>query len=248
MKKNVRNLLITVIIFIVLLVVALVAYNGLKDNAGSSVEYIPTIKESAVSAVVPPATEVKPVAEKASMDNATVPATPAATTDSVQTADKTAVSDATATTETAEQSANNQEAPKMPDIPLTKLDGTKTSFDTVRQGKPVIINYFASWCPPCKQELPDFLKAYEKYKDQIEFIFIDSLDGSRETESTIKAFVKDFPFTGPVYFDDGAFAYLFQTSSLPTTVIFSSDGTVLGGHLGMISKEVLQKDIETLLP
>jgi thiol-disulfide isomerase/thioredoxin len=229
MKKNIRNLIITALVFVILILVATIVYNGLKDTT-QDVTYKPEIKlpvaiektEPAPQFPSAPAPEVQPVTVSA--------AAPAPDQ---------------ATPEPQEEPAPE---PKMPDIPLTRLDGTMTSFDAVRQGKPVVINDFASWCPPCKQELPYFLKAYEKYKDKVEFIFIDSLDGSRETEATINAFVKQFPFTGPVYFDEGVFAYMFQTSSLPTTVFFASDGTVVSGHLGLVSEEVLIKSIEAILP
>ncbi|NCC65531.1 MAG: TlpA family protein disulfide reductase, partial [Spirochaetia bacterium] len=51
----------------------------------------------------------------------------------------------------------------MPDIPFYTLDGVETSFEQIRKGKAVVINYWASWCPPCKEELPHFQKAYETY-------------------------------------------------------------------------------------
>jgi thiol-disulfide isomerase/thioredoxin len=228
MKKNIRNLIVSVSVFAVLLIVALVAYNNLKDS-NEAVSYKPEIKAPVTIETKAPAAQI-----------------PATVAPAVQPVTVSAAAPAPA----ASPEPQVEPAPenKMPDIPLTLLDGTKTSFDTVRQGKPVIINYFASWCPPCKQELPYFLKAYEKYKDQVEFIFIDSLDGVRETEATINAFVKQFPFTAPVYFDDGVFAYMFQISSLPTTVFFAGDGTIVDGHLGLMSEEILLKGIENLLP
>ncbi|AEV28529.1 Redoxin [Sphaerochaeta pleomorpha str. Grapes] len=229
MKKNIRNLIISVLAFIILILAASLAYNSLKDR-NAEVAYKPELK-------VPVTIET----------TETVPELPAVPAPEPQAVTVSAAAPAP-DQDIAEPQAEPAPEPKMPDIPLTRLDGTKTSFDAVRQGKPVVINYFASWCPPCKQELPYFLKAYEKYKDQVAFIFIDSLDGSRETEATIKAFVKDFPFTGPVYFDDGIFAYMFQTTSLPTTVFFASDGTVVSGHLGLVSEEVLIKSIEAILP
>ena len=211
MKKNTRTLLITLISFIVILVIAVVAYNALKDSA-PSVSFTPEItvnENSSVQVEAPVISQQESAVEQ-------------------------------------EQQAGKDEA-VMPDIPLTRLDGTTTSFDAVREGKPAIINYFASWCPPCKQELPHFQQAYDQWGDQISFIFLDSLDGQRETLETVKAFVRDFPFTGPVYYDDGTFAYMFQTNSLPTTVFFNADGTVLKGYLGFVSEEVLQKDIAELL-
>lgn len=135
----------------------------------------------------------------------------------------------------------------MPNITLFNLDGSETNFEDVRQGKTVVINYFASWCPPCKQELSYFQKAYDTYKDQISFIFLDSLDGQRETLDALKAFICDFPFTGPVYYDGGIFAYIFQTTSLPTTVFINADGTLANGYLGSVSESVLIENLETLL-
>ncbi len=139
------------------------------------------------------------------------------------------------------------EAPIMPNIPLFNLDGSETSFEDVRLGKPAVINYFASWCPPCKQDLPHFQKAYDTYKDQISFIFLDALDGQRETLETVKAFIRDFPFTGTVYYDEGLFAYIFQTTSLPTTVFINADGTLANGYLGYVSEPVLNENLEALL-
>ena len=111
----------------------------------------------------------------------------------------------------------------------------------------MIINYFASWCPPCKQELPHFQKAFDEYGDQISFVFLDALDGQRETLKTINAFIKSFPFTGPVFYDDGMFAAVFQTNSLPTTVFIDNEGRVVNGYLGFVAEEVLYANIAFLL-
>ncbi len=142
---------------------------------------------------------------------------------------------------------DSDKSPAMPDIPFFTLDGEQTSFEAIRDGKPVVINYFASWCPPCKQELPHFQKAYDTYKDQVSFIFLDALDGQRETLKTIQAFIEEFPFTGPVYYDEGVFAYIFQTTSLPTTVFINADGSVANGYLGFVSESVLEQNLQALL-
>lgn len=248
MNKNTRTLVITVISFIVVLVVAGIAYNALKDTA-PSVSIAPQLNAAAM-------TQAK-AAEEPDTVESTVQAPPATTegtgeASEVATAEPVPQTNAQAPSPTQEQTAATQPAedpahPRMPDIPLTKLDGTATTFDAVRSGKPAIINYFASWCPPCKEELPHFLKAYETYGDKIEFIFLDSLDGQRETLDTLNAFIKSFPMNGPVYYDDGMFAYLFQTQSIPTTVMFNADGTILKGYLGFISEDALLSDIEELL-
>ncbi len=237
MQKKTRTLLITLISFVVVVVVALVAYNSLRDSA-PSVSLTPQMAELPKEVVAEPVVAA-PVA------------TPPATADTEQAAstDTTTSSDTAnaVTEEEVKEPEPDAQAPKMPDIPLYTLEDELTSFDTVREGKPTIINLFASWCPPCKEELPHFQQAYEKYKDQISFIFLDSLDGERETKDTIKKFIKEFPITSPVYYDQGIFAYIFQTNSIPTTVFFNADGTVANGYLGYVSETVLEQNIQALL-
>ncbi len=138
-------------------------------------------------------------------------------------------------------------APVMPDIPLFTLDGRQTSFDAVREGKPAIINYFASWVPPSKALLPYFEKAWQQYGDEVAFIFLAALDGERETKESITAFIKEFPFEAPVYWDEGIFAFVFNTNSLPTTVFFDRDGRIVTGFLGMMNEQTLDEAIALLL-
>ncbi len=146
-----------------------------------------------------------------------------------------------------EDEGAEEKSPMMPNIPLTRLDGVVTSLSIVRGDKPAVINYFASWCPPCKQELPHFQKAFDEYGNEVSFIFLDALDGQRETLKTINAFIESFPFTGPVFYDNGEFAMTFQTNSLPTTVFIDKDGRVVKGYLGFVPEEVLYADIADLL-
>ena len=232
MKKNTRTLIITIISFAVVITIAAVAYNGLRKNA-PAVSFTPTIATSQ-QAVEPKKAE---------------PAAPAAEAKKAEPAEDTGNSseEAVAAEPQADAEAEEEKGPVMPNLPLTRLDGTMTSVYDVREGKPVIINYFASWCPPCKQELPHFQKAFDEYGDQISFIFLDALDGQRETLKTVTAFIRDFPFTGPVFYDKGEFAMTFQTTSLPTTVFIDKEGRVVKGYLGFVPEEVLFADIAQLL-
>jgi len=225
MKKKTRNLIILVLSFIVLIIVASVAYNALRDST-PAVSFVPQVAD------LPETTEKKQV-----QTNISPAAVPAPSEPEIVGEEETP----------AVEDGFDASAPTMPNIPLFNLDGSETTFEDVRLGKPAVINYFASWCPPCKQELPHFQKAYETYKDQISFIFLDALDGQRETLETVKAFIRDFPFTGPVYYDEGIFAYIFQTNSLPTTVFINADGTLANGYLGYVSESVLQQNLDKLL-
>jgi len=239
MKKNTRTLLITVISFAVVIIIAAVAYNVLKDNA-PAVSFTPTLakerqapepeKAEVAMPAVPAVDQQAPAADQQAPADAGTPG-PAATQEDPE----------------AEAQAEADKAPVIPNLPLTRLDGTVTTVNEVRDGKPAIINYFASWCPPCKQELPHFQKAFDEYGDEVSFIFLDALDGQRETLKTVNAFIRDFPFTGSVFYDDGLFASVFQTNSLPTTVFIDKDGRVVKGYLGFVAEEVLYADIAELL-
>ncbi len=235
MKKNTRTLLITVISFAVVIIIAAVAYNALKKNA-PAVSFTPKLALESQA----------PVPNKAEAPKPSVPAPDSAESAQSVVAESAPVQEEPQTEEKEPQPEAN-ENPVMPNLPLTRLDGTVTSVSDVRDGKPAVINYFASWCPPCKQELPHFQKAFDEYGDQVSFIFLDALDGQRETLKTINAFIKDFPFTGPVFYDDGMFAAVFQTTSLPTTVFLDKEGRVVKGYLGFVPEEVLYADIAELL-
>ncbi|MBI9093812.1 MAG: redoxin family protein [Sphaerochaeta sp.] len=245
MKKNTRTLLITSISFAVLIIIVAIAYNMLKDTA-PAVSFKPTL----VSEAQAPEPKTAEVAQPSSASQPEATASPALDqTPEEPVADNSVVSGPEATQEEPKADAQAQEdqASVMPNLPLTRLDGTTTTFHEVRDGKPAVINYFASWCPPCKQELPHFQKAFDEYGDQISFVFLDALDGQRETLKTITAFIRDFPFTGPVYYDQGEFAMTFQTNSLPTTVFIDKEGRVVKGYLGLVPEEVLYADLQELL-
>lgn len=225
MNKKSRTLLITVISFVVLIVVASVAYNALRENT-PSVAFTPQVAAlpQQVEPVQAPSTAAQISSEPSNEDTA---------------APEQSERDAGAETESEE--------PKMPNLPFFTLDGKEILFEDIRGGKPVVINYFASWCPPCKEELPHFQRAFDEYGDRISFIFLNAMDGQRETKATLETFVKQTNFTGPIYTDEGLFAYVFQTNSLPTTVFVNADGTLANGYLGYVSESVLIENLEALL-
>lgn len=140
------------------------------------------------------------------------------------------------------------EAPKIaaPDFTVVDEAGNKVALSSLL-GKPVVLNFWASWCPPCKGEMPDFNEVYEEMSEEITFVMVDMTDGLRETKDTGSAFVKEQGFTFPVYYDtDGEAANSYGVYSLPTTYFIDADGNIITGAKGAISKELLLKGISMI--
>lgn len=149
--------------------------------------------------------------------------------------------------DTVIDSDNTPPEPQAPNITLTDYNGNTVTLDSLK-GKPIVLNFWASWCPPCKAEMPDFEEAYQKYGDDVQFVMVSHLAWGSDTVSTAKAFYEQSGYTFPVYFDtnyEGYFAY--DLNSIPRTVIINDDGTVYKAFTGMISYSILENAIENIL-
>ncbi len=127
-------------------------------------------------------------------------------------------------------------------------DGNPVSIDDSLGKRPVIVNFWATWCPPCKAELPDFDEAYKKYGEDIDFYMVDLTDGARDTVESAGAFARDNGYTFPVYYDteyDGAYTY--YVSSIPVTLFIDKNGALLYRQVGLIDPESLDSWIAEIL-
>lgn len=113
--------------------------------------------------------------------------------------------------------------------------------------KPVIINFWASWCTYCREEMPLFQETYEKYGDQINFLMINSTDGAKETIETARDYIDSGEYTFPVYFDtDGQATVSYEASSLPTTVIIDKHQTLAAYQPGRMTEEMMDAALDLL--
>ncbi len=137
--------------------------------------------------------------------------------------------------------------PKAPDFSVINANGESVKLSDF-EGKPVIVNFWATWCGPCKRELPDFEEKYQAYGDSIQFLMVDLADGKQETVEGAKDFVSAQGYTFPVYFDtESSAANAYGVSSIPMTVFINAQGEIVTYAVGMLNAATLQKGIDLLL-
>lgn len=146
-------------------------------------------------------------------------------------------------TEPEEKSENSEEVSYLaPDFTVTDMDGNSVSLSD-KFGKPIIVNFWASWCPPCKSEMPDFEEAFKEYGNEITFMMVN-MTGGRETVESAKSFIEKSTYSFPVYFDtEYQAAMTYGVSSIPQTIFIDKDGNLTAYAQGMIDKNALDTGI-----
>lgn len=143
----------------------------------------------------------------------------------------------------AEENTASQEAPD-----FTVVNGEEESVKlSDLQGKPVVLNFWASWCGPCKSEMPMFQEMYDTYGEEVNFMIVNLTDGSRETVDTAKAYIEEQGYTFPVYFDvDQEAVYTYYVNSIPATYFIDAEGNLAAYGVGAMEKESFLKGLEML--
>ena len=134
-----------------------------------------------------------------------------------------------------------------PDFTVLDKDGNTVRLSE-KFGKLIVINFWATWCPPCKQELPDFDKLCKEYGDRVVFMMVNLTDGYRDTVDGTKRFVSGKGYTFPVYFDtkDNA-ASAYNVSSIPQTTFIDAKGNIYTTRIGAMSEATLRSYLNALL-
>ena len=122
------------------------------------------------------------------------------------------------------------------DFTVQDWEGGKVSLSDY-YGKPIVVNFWATWCGPCKSELPAFDNAYAAYRDEITFLMVNMTDGYSETVAGTKQFIEENGYSFPVYFDTSYEAYqAYGVTAIPMTLFIDADGKLITSVLGAMSE------------
>jgi peroxiredoxin len=128
-----------------------------------------------------------------------------------------------------------------PAIDLENLSGKKFSL-TQFKGKPVFVNFFASWCQPCKLELPFIVKQYPALKSKTVFLGIDEL----ESPSRVAPFAKQMGIAYPILIDPGSVGSAYQIDTLPKSVFIDRHGVVQAIWRGYMTPAIFKKNMDLI--
>ncbi len=138
---------------------------------------------------------------------------------------------------------DNSEKNTAPDFKVVDINGNSVNLSDYF-GKPIVLNFWASWCPPCKGEMPHFENAYKENED-IQFLMVNVT--ASDSMADAKSFISGEGYTFPVFYDTtGAAANTYGASSFPTTFFIDKNGNIANYAIGMLSEQSLESAINSI--
>ncbi|WP_210365759.1 redoxin domain-containing protein [Bacillus sp. REN3] len=134
-----------------------------------------------------------------------------------------------------------REGAEAPDFELATMEGEPLKLSDYR-GKKVILNFWATWCPPCKAEMPHMQNFYEENKDKGVEIVAVNLTNMDKGKDTIETFIKDYGLTFPIPLDEeGVAGTTYQAFTIPTSYILDENGVITKKVVGPMDENMMKK-------
>ncbi len=146
--------------------------------------------------------------------------------------------------------AGNARSQSFSDFTLQDLDGNDVSLSKLLEKGPVFLSFWATWCSPCKDEMKEMQKIYEKYKDQ-GFTYLAVNTDSQKSLSKVKSFISSKGYTFPVVLDtDEKIFEAYQGEGLPYALLINTEKEIVAKHLGYLpgDEQKIEKEIISVLP
>lgn len=132
-----------------------------------------------------------------------------------------------------------------PNFTLQTLNGETFELFENRD-KPLLLNFWASWCPPCKAEMPHMQSVYEKYSDQVEIVAVNLTNQDNGVEA-VKSFQEEYGLTFPIPLDQkGEVGRLYSILTIPTSYFINTDGTIYQKYIGPMNEETILSIVEEM--
>lgn len=230
--KSKKTLIILVIIFAAILIGGGIAYKTLSERAAADAA---KAREAAAGQESAAAISDMPQEEY-----------------SEDSPDEETQSASAAVTQEPEEEAAAEEIPETQreyakNFEFESLDGIKAALNDFT-GRPIIVNFWATWCPPCKAELPYFQEAYNEYGDDVQFFMVALVDGYQETRSMVAEFLDETGYNFPVFMDTtGSAVNAYEIYSIPRTIAINGEGEIIADYSGAMSEDTLAGVLNELI-